>query len=173
MQPVQPENTGRNTADDAASLLTITNTDEPYWKWSSLFFALAWLLTLILYIKKSGTDKPQKKNTAQNTAASVKTATSKVERYAKAGNAHETRTALIDWAKIFYNDKNVTNITQITEHCSLQLAQSIKQLNQALYSSEAAGWQGSDLLVAFKNEQSSRHIQAETHASALKPLYNR
>jgi BatD DUF11 like domain len=172
-QNPQPQNTLTPTGNELTPLPTIAYENEPYWKWLTLFFAIAWLVTLVLLFRKPDADKPLQKNTTKNSIASIKAATAKVEKYATQGNAHETRVALIEWAKTFYGDETITNLSQITELCSPQLGQTIKRLNQALYSSDMPAWQGNDLLATFKNEQKTSHTKPDTHTSALKPLYNR
>ena len=96
-----------------------------------------------------------------------------VETSAKSDDAIKTKTALIEWAKLIYNDKTITNLTQITEYSSAQLSQQIRQLNQVLYSPEKHTWHGKNLLVSFNDEQSLKNKTMHTPSSVLKPLYNK
>lgn len=146
--------------------------NETYWKGLSLFLALAWLLTLVLFFIKSGSRNTQSKTKINNHLLSVKSATSAVEKHARNNDAHNTKTALIEWAQLIYNDKGLTNLTQITKHCSAQLSHEIRTLNQALYRPEESSWNGKELLNAFKNEQSLKNKQTNKQHSALKPLYS-
>ncbi len=150
-----------------------TELDEPYWKWLSLFFAFAWVLTLVLFFGKLNSHKKQNKIKTNTSTLSVKSAASAVEKHAKKNDANNTKIALIEWAQLAYNNKTLTNLTQITEHCSAQLKQEIRQLIQTLYSPEKASWHGKDLLTTFKNEQSLNNKQPDQQTSALKPLYTR
>ncbi len=145
------------------------SSDQAYWKWLTAFFAIAWLYTLVLLLKKSSTGNKKSKNRTEHSTVSARIA---VEKNARKNNPKKTKTALIKWAQLSYNDEELSNLTQISQHCSDPLSQQIRQLNNALYSPEKTSWNGKDLLVAFKNEQSLMNKQPDKHASALKPLYN-
>lgn len=155
-----------------AAALAVTSS-EPYWKWLTLFFATVWLLTLILFYKRSSTYKKQDKSKVKTSNASIRSAMAAVETSAKSDDAIKTKTALIEWAKLIYNDKTITNLTQITEYSSAQLSQQIRQLNQVLYSPEKHTWHGKNLLVSFNDEQSLKNKTMHTPSSVLKPLYNK
>jgi len=149
------------------------NNAEPYWKWLSLFFAVAWAITLVLFFRRLGKNKRSSRNQASVNKPSSRTAASLVKQHAKSNNAVETKNALITWAQIFYSNDSLTNLTQITEHCSSQLAQNIKELNHDLYSTDSSNWHGGELLTAFNNEPQTNSSQANAHASPLRPLYNK
>lgn len=155
-----------------AAALAVTSS-EPYWKWLTLFFATVWLLTLILFYKRSNAYKKQDKIKVETSNASIRSAMAAVETSAKSDDAIKTKTALIEWAKLIYNDKTITNLTQITEYSSAQLSQQIRQLNQVLYSPEKHTWHGKNLLVSFNDEQSLKNKTMHTPSSVLKPLYNK
>jgi len=146
---------------------------DPYWKWLAVFFAIAWLLTLALLSRKSGTDKRQRKKEKQTVNMSVKSAIAAVEKNAKKNDAIRTKEALIEWAQLNYSDHTITNLTQITEHSCSQLAQQIRHLNESMYSSEKQAWQGKELLIAFDVERTLQNKKTDTRSSTLKPLYNR
>lgn len=158
-----------NTTQTTASPLT---NSEPYWKWLTLLFAIAWLFTLLLLFKKKKTSGSNFPSAVDVSAAAIKSAANAVEKQALDNDANKTKKALISWAQKNYSDKKITNLTQITERCSSQLKQEIRHLNQTLYSTEQSSWQGKNLLAAFKNEQSNIHQQHGKQASPLKPLYN-
>ncbi len=149
-----------------------TDSTKSYWKWLSLFFALAWVITLVLFFKRSNTSKKPTKNKSDSNKTSSKAAASLVKQHAKTNNASKTKNALITWAQVFYDNESITNLTLITELCSPQLAESIKQLNHDLYSTDSSTWHGNDLLIAFNKEQQLNNTRPDTHPSPLKPLYN-
>ena len=106
---------------------------DTYWKWLTLFFAAAWLITLVKLLRKPEADKSADKIITRTSGAGVKSAVAEVVKHAYKNDANRTKAALIEWAQLFYNDKELTNLSQITEHCSVQLSQHIRQLNQSLY----------------------------------------
>jgi hypothetical protein len=169
-QDITQENSLSSTENTAQIPSAPGNNDEPYWKWLSLFFAVTWLSTMVLLIKKTRQHKTPVKIKTVTPTVSVKSATSSVEKYAKSNDAVNTKTALIKWAKLFYSDKTINNLSQISEFCTAQLSQEIRNLNQTLYSPEKPSWNGKDLIIAFNNEQrlTNKH---DKHLSVLKPLY--
>jgi len=175
--PVQTENSTTtskqvDTIGNTPTPKLISDNNPPYWKWLALFFAVIWLLTLILYFRKPGSKNTPKKTETAPPLPSIKAAISNVEKFAKKNDAKNTKSALIEWAMVSYNDKSITNLSQIGEHCSPQLNQLIRQLNETLYSTEDKTWDGKALLSAFKNEQAFNSNKHDKPSSTLKPLYN-
>jgi hypothetical protein len=144
-----------------------------YWQWLTLAFALAWLVTLVLLLKKSKAGKGLDNSKSDSIPISSKSAIAAVEKHAKNNDPESTRSALISWARTVYVDDTITNLTQITEHCSVELGDEIRHLNETLYSPEKPSWKGDDLVTIFVNEQSLNNERSENNATALKPLYNR
>ncbi|MBE9560688.1 MAG: protein BatD [Proteobacteria bacterium] len=151
------------------SLASIADSDT-YWKWLALAFASAWLVTMILLLKKSKTKIPEKKAAKGTASISTKAAASAVEKHAGSNDAKKTRTALNEWAKVAYQNDQINNLTQISENCSPHLAQLIRQLNQSLYSQQHQTWDGKEFLAAFRSEPPADG--KSINSSSLKPLYN-
>jgi len=175
--PAQTENTSLtnkplSTTDTTSKPALAGEINPPYWKWLALFFAVAWLITLILYFRKPVAKLTQNKTKISSPLQSIKAAASNVEKFAKRNDANNTKKALIEWAVVAYNDNNITNLSQIGEHCSPQFNQLIRQLNETLYRSETKSWNGKSLLSAFKDEQLLNSKKHDKPSSTLKPLYN-
>jgi hypothetical protein len=182
-----PETPAENTPDTISSPLVTENKDirsvntttgdTTYWQWLSLILAMGWIFTIILYLKKSPSPDKASSDAAagrKNAGATIRSASSSVEKAARRSDAHETRDALITWAQIRYQDNSITNLSQISSRCSSQLAKTIRDLNQSLYRGDDVQWHGKQLLTAFREEK-SRPDKNESQSvdSALKPLYNR
>ncbi len=163
-----PLNENTPTDNKTALPVTIVSGSHNYWKGLTALFAFAWLVTLILLFKKSKTGDKKDNN---QTKHSITAATNTVIKNAKKNDPGKTRTALITWAQLNYNNKQLNNLTQISQQCSNKLSQQIRQLNQALYSPEKPSWNGMKLLTVFKNELSLINKKPHQQASALKPLY--
>jgi hypothetical protein len=175
--PVQTENTSLAnkplSTTDTTSKPTLADEINPsYWKWLALFFAAAWLITLILYFRKPVAKLTQNKTKISSPLQSIKAAASNVEKFAKKNDANNTKKALIEWAVVAYNDNSITNLSQIGEYCSPQFNQLIRQLNETLYRTETKSWNGKLLLSAFKDEQIFNSKKHDKPSSPLKPLYN-
>ena len=158
------------TDDETQTSLASMADSDTYWKWLALAFASAWLVTMILLLKKPKTRKPEKKTGKDTKSISVKAAASAVEKHAGNNDAKKTRTALNEWAKVAYQNDQINNLTQVSENCSPHLAQFIRQLNQSLYSQEHQTWDGKEFLAAFRSEPPAD--SESINSSSLKPLYN-
>lgn len=167
---VIPETTSETISDKSAPLTVAPQSiEQPYWKWLSLLLAIAWLITLLLLFKKKTSGHMPNKEKIETSSAALKAAISTVEKQAKNNDAERTKEALIEWAKIFYADNTISNLSLITAQCSSALSIELERLNQSLYNPKKPSWDKKALLVAFKNEQSLK--TKNQHASALKPLY--
>jgi len=175
--PVQPAQTQTLpdkqpvVTDNTPTITPLSNENAIYWQWATLAFALAWLITLFLLFRKPAATKTGDAIKTEVSYAPLKAVIAAVEKHAKNNDAENTRAALIEWAKSAYTDNTITNLSQINEYCSPQLADEIRHLNESLYSPEKPSWNGRSLLAAFKAERSLDNRPPERSASALKPLY--
>lgn len=175
--PLQNQNTGLrdtgNVENSVTQSLPPGAAVEAYWKWLTLLFATAWLVTLVILLnkRKGREDTPEAK--PATSARSIKSAATEVKRHAGKNNAKDTKTALIAWAQLFYNDSELTNLSQISDHCSAEFSLQLRQLNQAIYSPEKTAWHGRELLDAFKQEQREAKKPKTQNSPALRPLYNK
>ncbi|VAW51370.1 Aerotolerance protein BatD [hydrothermal vent metagenome] len=164
------DNKKRISDEKGASLIAQVE-NSFYWKWLALAFATAWLLTLLWLLKKPEKNKRKDKILAEEKSISIKTTIAAVKKHAKNNDLENTRLALIEWAKLIYANDTITNLSQIANRCSPELAKEIRSLNESLYSFEKLSWGGSSLAAEFKNE-SSLISKKENNRSVLKPLYN-
>jgi hypothetical protein len=142
---------------------------QPYWQWLSFLLATGWVITLLLLFKIRRTRQAPVKQKTEDNSISLTAVINAVEKSVKSNHAEDSKEALIEWAKIFYTDNTISNLSLITKHCSATLSLTLEQLNQSLYNPQKPDWDNKSLLTAFKNEQSLRpEKQAD---SALKPLY--
>ena len=160
-----------NKLNQSPVIFSTKNASGSFWQWISLFLAAAWLITLYLFFKKkriaTATTVPVKEK--QKSSKSLATI---VNKHTQNNDAKQTKNALIQWAKVFFDDENIHNLTQISQHCQITLSNEITQLNQALYSPEHASWNGKKLLAAFEQQtHSKQHLKNET--AVLKPLYQK
>ncbi len=174
-QPAQTQalpNTPATVTNNTPAPAPLPAENIRYWQWSTLAFAIAWLLTLVLLFRKHGAATAAKPVKPEASFAPLKAAVTAVEKHAKNNDAENTRAALIEWAKSAYADGSITNLSQISEHCSPQLAEEIRQLNESLYSPEKPAWNGRNLLATFKNERIQNN-RSEKNSTVLKPLYEK
>ncbi len=130
----------------------------------ALFFAFAWLITLIwLFLKRN--KKPHAIKTDVNITPAFNS--KKLKRACENNDAALAKQALILWGQQSFQ-KNTLN--HIAAHCQVDLQTAIQALNQALYSANKQDWQGEHLWQAFKNHQITAQ-QSKPAADALAPLF--
>jgi hypothetical protein len=165
------------TDNKVAQPATLATSEPTYWKWLAAFFSCIWLITLLFLFKKPNTgdkksaNKIKRSKNKHSIASARNAARNAVIKNAKQNNPGETKAALIAWAQLNYENNKLSNLTQISQQCSKQLSQQIRQLNQALYSPEKPSWNSNELLTAFKNEQKLMNKPGQQQNSSLKPLY--
>ena len=168
--------TPQEDSETGSEQTTIATTAESQnvllWKSLALVFALAWLVTLLLLLRRPAETRTQVSSKPRVSQSSIKEVTAAVEKHAANNDAEKTRSALIEWAKVAYHDEHINNLSQIGEHCSVTLSQAIRQLNESLYSKQHLSWTGIDLQAAFKQEKSETAKRNKNNGPGLKPLYN-
>ena len=173
--PIQTQSTDQGQVDigeQQPAPITTLAAGDPMWKYIALAFALAWLITLLLLFRKTRDGAANLPAQIHPARLPVKPAIAAVQKHAANNDAVQTREALIEWARAAYQDEYINNLSQISERCSPQLGQSIRQLNESLYSKEHLSWSGRDLLPHFKQEQALLGKHRNKDSSTLKPLYS-
>ena len=162
-----------NKLEQSPAFSHAENNNENLWQWLSFFFAIAWLATLFLFFRKPKYATTTTHRPAKEKQKSTKSLAAAVTKHAQKNNAKQTKDALIQWAKIFFEDTKLNNLTQISDHCQTTLSDEIMQLNKTIYSPEHVTWNGEKLLAAFKEQQSHSTQQLKNETTALKPLYQK
>ena len=145
-----------------------------FWKALAIVFAILWGATLLLWIflKKnnpaSGIEKEEENK--RNKEFALRSATKKVEKALRSGEAETVQTALLKWADSVWSENPPQGIEQIGERIP-QLKNGIKALNSVLYgkqhkenSLEDLQKEFSGLSITANNAKNNRHSQ-------LSPLY--
>ena len=142
--------------------------------WLSVFFATGWLLTSAAWwystVKKNPRVPRRKK--PETTGSAHKTA---IRQACENNNAHDCRTALLNWAKQSMSP-DINSLGDIIHHSSVQqhkaLVHELDLLNAALYRSHNPAWQGQNLWAALQTLTPPRTTGKKIPAkSTLEPLY--
>jgi len=120
------------------------------WFWLTLFFASAWLATLIYFLsRKTGlTDSEQHQGGGEKTLAINKI----LKQACTNSDPIMAKDALLQWGREKFKQSSLNKIAQ---HCSVELQNEILSLNTVLYSDTAEEWQGSVLWSAFQKNKSA------------------
>lgn len=163
LQPDTNQNVTVNGArEDSNPNVTIASQNiSGKWFWLTLLFSTLWIITLILWwrsrpskkiLQKSGTEEIQTLNTCLKL---IKHACSR-------NNPQKTKSALLNWAKVVFPEKHVTNLSQLAECTDESLKNKLLTLNTCLYSANEISWQCDgiyDLCKEYKisNTKTAKH----------------
>lgn len=129
---------------------SVTNSN-PLWKWTTLGFALAWLLTIIaLFRTRIAKPHAQIKMDTPGAPAKLKEITQTLKKACIDNDPHAAQKALIKWSTAKYN---VSSLAVLNHHCDVKLQAELNKLNQALYAKETSAWDGSTLWQAISTHQ--------------------
>ena len=144
---------------------TVIQKYNTLWFWLTLFFACAWVSTLIYFLtkKSEATD-----NTRQQAASGkVLVIKKKLKQACTTNDPIMAKDALLQWGRENFNQSNLAKIAQ---QCDTGLRDEILSLNSVLYSANTEAWQGTDLWSAFQNNKSTDTKKNEV-LDPLQPLF--
>lgn len=114
-----------------------------FWAWGvALFFACAWIITLLYGQLKKGSRLGGKR--------AYKMALNKLQEACMQSNAKESRNALLKWASLYWPDVPILNLTDLMAIVrDPSLKKQIQLLSQVLYKKQEKGsWRGEELYKA-------------------------
>ena len=156
--PVVPQKTETSLAIESPKQISV-------WLWVSLFLAVGWLSTVIVFLTKRKNIEPVIEiNTSDIT---LKDGIKNLKNACKTNDAVGAKNALLEWGR---QKINVANLGAIATYCDARLRDEILDLNQVLYGKEVAQWQGKKLFQAF-TENKAREKIVVTEDNSLEPLY--
>ena len=130
-----------------------TNDTKPYndsvWFWLSVFFFAAWLLTLTFWWRSKSKPILQENITVKSTPT-ISRCLKQLKTACEENNAQETKTALLEWAKLFFPDTRINNLSDIANQVSGPLKENIMSLSAYLYNPQTTEWQCDELYKRCK-----------------------
>lgn len=146
-----------------------------YWQLSTLFFAVAWIITLLIWRTRapSKVKKEVPRNDVVPLNTTEKNAFKTLEKACHNNDIADIRVGIISWAKCYWPDKNIKTLQDIDRLCGLmQLKEGLRELDKLLYGNASdSPWNSENLLRSLKQ---LRDNDKQTHAKKeknLKPLY--
>jgi len=142
--------------------------EDKRWFWLALFFAMAWLMTLIYFLMQRAVKG--KNNTPQKQPAvhTLKPVEKQLQQACMENNTALAKEALLQWGKLLFQ-KN--SLASIAVQCDDVLQQEILVLNTVLYGGKDKAWDGTSLWVAFKQKRVHRHSTLNNIEEPLEPLF--
>ncbi len=169
-----PVTTTPERSGEVEKLVKVTGgSSSGIWPWTTALFALAWLITTLLYwqgrqvrtalVVDDGQERQQLGLRQLRTA---------LNKSCMANDARETERLLLDWAAIQReHGAPVRNLGQLAHLFDGALREEVLLLNRAIYGAESRPWHGANLWELLR---SYRHVQDEVSSTgnqALPALY--
>lgn len=147
-----------------------TNLIESYeqtkvWLWVSVFLAIGWLTTIVLFLRKRKADKVIVLE--DEAFLSLKAAIKNLKQACANNDALAAKDALLIWGNHKFD---TNNLGALAGFCDARLRDEIVLLNQTLYGKESTQWEGKKLFQAF-TENKARGAIKETVDNGLEPLF--
>lgn len=139
-----------------------------YWKWIAVFFALAWLMTLILLLKK-------KKN---HVVEPIQQVPLKKERFnisvlkdaCNKKDAKACQVALLEWARDSFDSQDFYHLADLKTFVDAGFYTEVERLQSALYSSEVVEWNSERIVDYVKSHSKANTKNNKKQKKHLKPL---
>ena len=149
LQPNISNNTSRNSIPKTPTNNSVNN-ENPFWMWASLGLFILWVSTVIVLIS-SKRKKSIRKDNKLSVEHSISTRLKYLKMSCSKNNAQETKTALLNWAKVLFANNDVNNLSDLADLLGEPISSKILELNSSLYSAKADSWKCEELYNLCKN----------------------
>lgn len=143
---------------------TVNQEDNALWFWLTLFFASAWVGTLVYFLFRKTGVADDKQQQIDEKVWVVKKA---LKQACADNDPVMAKDALLQWGRENFKQSNLTRIAQ---QCDQGLQDEILLLNAALYANNTNDWQGSELWSAFQSNKTCG-IEKTEALDPLQPLF--
>jgi hypothetical protein len=141
-----------------------------FWRWISLALAIGWIATTLLLLGNRRRNPATEHSTARPRPAPLQPLKKAVAAACAGKDAHQTKNALLDWARARWPDEAITSLSDIAACSGEPLAAEIHKLSDALYSREAE-WNPDALRAAFDGAGKNTKPRRHSETPVLEPLY--
>jgi hypothetical protein len=156
--------------DETLKLTVVRNwlSLQNYWIWIAAVFALLWIVTLILLLKRPKSNQPAT-STASEPAFTRNDAERELKAACKQSDAASAREAVILWGELVWPKQPPMTVQEIIDRVPENFAEELNKLNQSLYSAGTHRWVGDNLWNMVKGYR----VKSDSTAteSDLPPLY--
>ena len=157
--------------------VTVVQQSTPWlWILTTAAFAVAWVITLVLYIqlkrRLTSATTNDKESAQQLFSTSKKQALNTLATACQANDPKAAREALIQWAQLQWQSPNIINIEQLAARAEdSEFLQTLNELERVLYSPTPGTWKGERLMAIIKGFKPAKVSEANS-TSALPALYS-
>jgi len=150
-----------------------TVSNNPFWQWLSIVFAVLALTFLYLWQRAKRTlPAPTPVHNPVSQSINEATAFSHLSAAAAQENFTELRRTTIIWAQVFLNNKRIASLADITRQLP-QLHSILMGLDNQLYggAQQSSNWHAKDLVTAIEHARAQAKNHPKTPREHLAPLY--
>lgn len=164
VKPLPIEKSKDTITNKSVSKLTQSQAIASQWAWTAaLLFAIAWIITLILWLKPKSSrfiDKKQRANILN-----------KLKKACSEGNPKDARDILLKWGTLQWPDAPILNLSDLVLLVrDISLNKQITLLSQVLYSKDGKMlWRGDELFRAISQFKPNEHTK-QFNAKILPPI---
>jgi len=142
------------------------------WTAVAVFFALAWLSTLLLWWRISRSRRVHA-HTASSDDLTTQAAVKRIKQCCQQNDKQALKSALLDWARLRWPNEPPISLGALAKRVEdEQLSTQILHLDQFLYEANAPDWRPDQLLLTFADYlKHSDHLSVHKKSVALEPLH--
>jgi BatD DUF11 like domain len=159
-----PQLTSVNTQAITTTAPINTVPETNYWIWLSLCLAIAWLITVIVFLRARTKSDLLIKDVDVNT--DISDAIKALKKACTQNDATAAKNALIVWGNLTFDQSTLGGIA---DFCDARLRDELLHLNHSLYGKANSEWQGKKLFQAF-TENKARKKTTLDRDNTLEPL---
>jgi hypothetical protein len=165
--PVDKNSIVHKPANDVAIAPVQTSSANPIWQALAGFFALAWLITLAVWLKQKFSTPSEQTDSQAARHVNKKTHYLSLKKACMNHDVQAAKQALLDYGAAHYP---VNNLNALAEYCVPELQQQILSLSHCLYGKNKVNFQGDALWRAF-NQQLKKAKPKSFADDKLEPLH--
>ncbi|MEH6556521.1 MAG: BatD family protein [Oceanicoccus sp.] len=174
--PLAVDHSQAGKIDMLSSESTAINDNSRFWQIISAIFALAWVVTLLLWWRTAKPAKLPSTSTAKNpNFLSEHNAFSMLNTACKSNDVNKARTTCIEWAKLYWPRHNVNNLHDVMRQADdKELNMELVRMDNILYGIDDSqqSWNGENLLAVIKRIRKNKSKNTAANQQTLPPLYS-
>lgn len=154
----------KNQERAPATAAQTTTPTQNYWAWgTAALFALAWVITLILWGRQ--------KHVKTSSKSAYKNALNALHKACTQGTPQQARDALLKWASLHWPDAPMLNLNDLSQRVTDgKLKKQVQILSQVLYkNTEKTLWRGDELWRSVQDLKQT-HPEKKRKSSSLPPI---
>jgi hypothetical protein len=143
------------------------------WRWIALTLVVGWTATLAAwFLSRRRQPAADASARARAPKPNLRQIVKSLQKACETDNAATASSALLDWAKITWQDLPGNNLRAVATRVTPELAEEIRKLDRLVYGpNPSASWDGTGLWKAFQAGQSAKDGEAQKKKAALEPLH--